>query len=239
MLHLEKCPLFLYMFRTYYFLLPSVFHTINRLGTMLNRVAKDCGLKHSVIFSPIACPIRKDTPFKEVCCLLNQRDGCLYYIFNYNAVATCLLACYCMMTQDLSLRLLRSCLILWYPLYKTLESFAPGTELGTSHHHSTPPFDRATTTLWLSYWFFITIYESVPWFTMYLFVWSDVVEICFLYILVRYNILKRWIRESLCYIQNEIIIKQNYHNLIEVFHLLSERLITNARLHIARSAAHL
>ena len=219
MLNIDKCPLFLHIFRMYYFLVPSVFNTINYVGNTLNHLAQDIGLK-CVLFKPLKCPINKNTPFKEVCILIKNKNSYMYYIFNYNALFLCAVTCYCAITQDVSMKFLRLSLVFVYPSYKTLQAFGHDGQYNNENN----------AVFWLSYWFFIMIYESTPAIFGAFFSWNDVFESCFLYLLVRFSIMKRWIRDSMSYIQEEIILKKNYNNISNVFNGLLDKVSTRAQL---------
>lgn len=175
-------PVYSKMFVIYYKIIPRLFQIIN------NYIIKNINCIFVPKFLPINIPLLEsnltcETTEEEVYELIDNRDRDVM-MFIYIEMIVSALSSVFFVFSDTGLNLIRTSLVLYYPLRETIFSIT----------------NTESKNLWLSYWLFYIIYENVyvlNSFELYMF---EVFELCMMYLLVRYDFLKRTLYESFLYV---------------------------------------
>lgn len=186
-----KCPfleyfsiIYQYIFIQYYMFLPNIYNLMNCMIVNINSILKQM---HFSIHLPLMlcdCNISSYTT-SDIEIKITNKDAAIYPIFYRHMVFVT--SCLSMMTlfSSIGLVMCRTMLLILYPLYETVSTI---DNLQKKNE-------------WLSYWIFFIVYSQLQCVLEYFF-WNDILELCVMYVVIRYQFLKNYIYHILLYVNN-------------------------------------
>lgn len=186
-----KCPfleyfglIYQYIFIQYYMFLPSIYNLINSLIVNMNSILKN--INTTIHLPLLLCDSNiSNLTVSDIEIKIAKKDDLIYPIFYRHMVLVT--SCMSLVTlfSGVGLAMCRTMLLILYPLYETISSI---DNLQKKNE-------------WLSYWVFFIVYNQFYWVLEY-FLWNDLLEMCVMYVIVRYQFLKNYIYHLLLYMNN-------------------------------------
>lgn len=176
--------LYQYIFLQYYIFIPLIYDGMNSIICMINNILKTVHLSYHL---PIISNHTQlaDYTISEIEIKIANKDDVIYPIFYRHMVVFTSGMSLLTLFSSMGMVLCRSALLIFYPLYETVYTM---DNLQKKNE-------------WLSYWIFYIIYSQIGFILEYLF-WNDLVELCVMYIVIRYQFLKNYIYHLLLYVNN-------------------------------------
>ena len=173
-----------YVFIQYYIFLPTIYNMLNSIIIHMNSVLKNV---HGTLHIPIlVCDSNISTyTTSDIEIKIANRDDIVYPIFYRHMVYVTSGMSVITLFSNMGMYLCRTMLLILYPLYQTVSTMETLEKKNE----------------WLSYWVFYIIYEQLLGTLQYFF-WNDILELCVMYVVVRYQFLKNYIFHLLLYVNN-------------------------------------
>lgn len=164
--------------------LPTIYNMLNSLIISMNSLLQNihCSL-HIPIMVCDSCISTYSTSDIEI--KIANKDDIVYPIFYRHMVYVTSGMSVATLFSNMGMGLCRTMLLILYPLYQTISTME----------------NLQKKNEWLSYWIFYIVYGQLL-STLQYFFWNDVLELCVMYVVVRYQFLKNYIFHLLLYVNN-------------------------------------
>lgn len=174
MFKFERCPFLVHVFCAYSHTLPRLIDMLNAVIDHVNSFATKCGVCAII---PMLKKPYDETDRKKISCMIASKQEPLYSIYYANVILLLSVAMSIITLTNLGLAMMRSLVLFAYPLYLTVYNF---DVVGQKE-------------LWLSYWLVLIAYDKLRALLFESSYWTDVTEMCFFYVAVRYTCVKHLI----------------------------------------------
>lgn len=161
-----------------------VYNVLNNVIVNMNSVLKNMHIIYNIPL--ILCDQKlSNYTVSDIEIKIANKDDVVYPIFYRHMVMVTSGLSIMTLFSNMGMVLCRTMLLVMYPLYETISTL---DNLEKKNE-------------WLSYWVFYIIYNQLLCMLQY-FYWSDVMELCMMYVVVRYQFLKNYIYHLLLYVNN-------------------------------------
>lgn len=173
-----------YVFIQYYMYIPILYNFYNSIMININDLLKKVHIYYTfpiVVYENNMANLTSS----EIEIKIANKDEIIYPIFYNHMIFVSSCTSLFTLFSDIGMSTCRNILLIMYPLYETICSLDNVSKKNE----------------WLSYWVFYILYDQLNWILSYFF-WNDVLELCVMYVVVRYSFLKNYIFHLLLYVNN-------------------------------------